>query len=52
MGDTVVSVEFRDKGGNETEVVITHEGFSDPARMDRHQQGWTELLTLLEHAVV
>lgn len=52
VGDTLVSVEFSDRGGNETEVVITHERFADTARLGRHQQGWTELLMLLEHAVV
>jgi len=51
VGDTLVSVEFKDAGGNRTEVVVTHERFADPARRGRHKQGWTELLTLLERAV-
>jgi hypothetical protein len=32
-------------------VVLTHEGFVDEARMGRHQQGWIELLNLLERVV-
>lgn len=51
IGDTLVSVEFNDVGGNRTEVVLTHERFADAARMGRHHQGWTELLTLLERYV-
>jgi uncharacterized protein YndB with AHSA1/START domain len=50
-GDTVVTVEFKDAGGDRTEVVLTHEGFVDEARMGRHQQGWIELLNLLERFV-
>jgi uncharacterized protein YndB with AHSA1/START domain len=51
VGDTVVTVEFKDAGGDRTEVVLTHEGFVDEARMGRHQQGWIELLNLLERVV-
>jgi uncharacterized protein YndB with AHSA1/START domain len=52
VGETLVTVEFRDLGGERTEVVLTHERFADPARMGRHEQGWTELMRLLErHAV-
>lgn len=49
VGDTLVSVEFRAAGGDRTEVVLTHERFANAARMGRHEQGWTELLRLLEH---
>lgn len=51
VGDTLVTVEFNEVGGNETEVVVTHERFADEPRMGRHQQGWNELLELLERAV-
>ena len=51
-GSTLVSVNFNDKGGNTTEVVITHKGFRDSTRMGRHEQGWSELLRLLDLAVV
>ncbi len=51
VGDTLVTVEFKDAGGNRTEVVLTHERFADAARMGRHEQGWTELLRLLERSV-
>jgi len=51
IGDTLVSVEFKDAGSNRTEVVLTHERFADAARMGRHEQGWTELLRLLERFV-
>jgi uncharacterized protein YndB with AHSA1/START domain len=51
VGETLVTVDFREKGANATEVVVTHEAFADRAHMPRHEQGWTELLRLLEHAV-
>ena len=51
VGDTVVTVEFKDVGAHRTEVVITHERFADVTRMDRHKEGWTELLNLLERSV-
>jgi uncharacterized protein YndB with AHSA1/START domain len=51
VGNSLVSVEFKDAGSNGTEVVITHERFADPVHIGRHMQGWTELLTLLERAV-
>ena len=48
VGETLVSVEFKVLGEKQTEVVLTHEGFADSARIRRHEQGWTELLRLLE----
>jgi uncharacterized protein YndB with AHSA1/START domain len=48
VGDTLVTVTFRRVDIEHTEVVLTHERFTDRARMGRHMQGWTELLTLLE----
>jgi uncharacterized protein YndB with AHSA1/START domain len=51
VGDTEVTVTFRRVDAEHTEVVLTHERFTDPARMGRHQQGWSELLNLLEQHV-
>jgi uncharacterized protein YndB with AHSA1/START domain len=48
VGDTLVTVEFARAGAERTEVVVTHERFADRARAGRHEQGWTELLRLLE----
>ena len=48
VGETLVSVEFNALDDKRTEVVLTHEGFADSARTGRHDQGWTELLRLLE----
>ena len=52
VGETLVSVEFKALGEKRTEIVLTHEGFADSARMGRHEQGWTELLRLLEGLIV
>ena len=51
VGDTFVTVEFKDAGSNRTEVVLTHDRFAEASRMGPHEQGWTELLRLLEHCV-
>ena len=51
VGETLVTVEFRDLGKNRTEVVLTHQRFADPERVGRHEQGWTELLRLLERSM-
>ncbi len=51
VGETLVTVEFRDAGGGQTEVVLTHESFVDEARAGSHEQGWTQLLRLLERGV-
>ena len=52
VGETLVSVEFKALGEKRTEIVLTHEGFADSTRMGRHEQGWTELLRLLEGFIV
>ena len=39
MGETVVTVEFNEKG-NATEVVLLHEGFPAAEAKDGHEQGW------------
>jgi uncharacterized protein YndB with AHSA1/START domain len=51
VSGTLVTVDFREIGTNVTEVVVTHEYFTCPAPMGRHEQGWVELLRLLESAV-
>ena len=51
VGDTLVTVEFKDAGPGATEVVLVHERFADPSRMGRHEQGWTELLRLLDSTI-
>ena len=49
--ETVVTVEFHDLGGK-TEIVLTHEFFTDVNMRDQHSQGWTgcleQLATLLK----
>ncbi|MBI1804945.1 MAG: SRPBCC domain-containing protein [Ignavibacteriae bacterium] len=44
--ETLVTVEFRDLG-NETEVMLKHENFSDDATRDKHSEGWTGCMTRL-----
>lgn len=48
VGDTLVRVQFKDAGKGVTEVVLTHEGFAEAARMSSHEQGWAVLLGLLD----
>ena len=48
IGETVVTVEFRDLGDGTTEVVLTHEGFPGPEARDNHDAGWTSCLNRLE----
>jgi uncharacterized protein YndB with AHSA1/START domain len=50
LGDTLVTVEFRKIDDELTEVVLTHEGFADAARMAGHDKGWAQLLRLLDRA--
>ena len=51
VGETLVTVEFNDVGDNTTEVVLTHERFVDAARASSHEQGWIQLLRLLDRAM-
>ena len=51
VGDTLVTVDFTDACDKRTEVVVTHERYADRARMGRHEQGWVELLRLLERSI-
>ncbi len=41
--ETRVSVDFLDKG-DETAILLTHEGFPDKNMRDEHQEGWGECL--------
>ena len=49
-GDTLVTVEFHDRGGR-TEVVLTHERFPNVAVRDRHESGWAGCLAKLATVV-
>lgn len=40
MKPTVVTVELTDLGDGRTEIVLTHEGFENPAAAGAHEQGW------------
>lgn len=48
VGETVVTIEFKDAGAGQTEVVLTHNRFADPNRAAQHEQGWNQLLKVLE----
>ena len=43
VGETLVTVEFKARG-DETEVVVVHEGFPAAEARDAHEQGWTSCL--------
>ena len=43
MGDSVVTVEFHDRG-KETEVILRHEGLTDTDSRARHEHGWNGCL--------
>ena len=45
-GDTVVTIDFIDRGG-ETEVVVTHERFATATARDMHANGWKGCLDRL-----
>jgi uncharacterized protein YndB with AHSA1/START domain len=48
VGETIVTIEFKDVGEGATEVVLTHEGFADAQKIAGHEKGWTQLLKLLD----
>ncbi|MFQ5519929.1 MAG: SRPBCC domain-containing protein [Candidatus Methylomirabilia bacterium] len=50
LGDTVVTVEFHDRGGS-TEVVLTHEFFPNENVRDDHVKGWSSGLDRLANAM-
>lgn len=47
VGETVVTVEFKDLGGS-TEVVLSHELFPSAEAKASHEEGWTSCLNRLE----
>jgi len=51
MGETLVTVELKPVERSATEVVITHERFTDAKRADSHERGWSQLLRLLNHMI-
>lgn len=46
-GETLITVELKDKGGS-TEVVFIHELFPDAKAAEDHTKGWTSALNRLE----
>lgn len=42
--ETLVTVEFLERGPARTEVVLTHERFANTEARDRHEKGWTGCL--------
>ena len=51
MGETLVTVDFKPVGRGSTDVVITHERFPDPKRAESHENGWGQLLRLLNSSI-
>ncbi|MFQ5797101.1 MAG: SRPBCC domain-containing protein [Bacteroidota bacterium] len=50
IGETLVTVEFRDLGGS-TEIILTHDLFPDEKSRDDHNKGWTGCLGRLAKLV-
>ena len=50
VGDTLVTIEFREAADHQTEVIVTHR-FEDASRIGMHEQGWTQLLRVLERSL-
>ena len=50
VGETLVTVEFRDRG-NSTELILTHERFPTAETRDEHRKGWTGCLDRLPQAL-
>jgi uncharacterized protein YndB with AHSA1/START domain len=46
--ETVVTVEFFARGGNKTEVVLTHSAFATEAQREDHNRGWNGCFDALE----
>jgi uncharacterized protein YndB with AHSA1/START domain len=49
-GDSLITVEFHDRGGR-TEVVLTQAGFPSEASRKDHQSGWEECLASIAKLV-
>src|SRR5262249_23122914 len=41
---SVVTVVFRDDGGERTIVPLTHTGLTDPAEVPKHEHGWAAVI--------
>ena len=50
MGETLVTLEFRDRGGS-TDLLLTHELFPTQEMRDEHARGWTGCLDRLAQAL-
>ncbi|MFQ5899553.1 MAG: SRPBCC domain-containing protein [Candidatus Methylomirabilia bacterium] len=50
LGDTLVTVEFRDRGDS-TEVILTHEFFPNEKVREDHVKGWSSSLDRLSKAM-
>lgn len=50
MGETLVTLEFRDRGGS-TDLVLTHELFPTQELRDEHTKGWDGCLSRLAKLV-
>ena len=46
--ETVVTVEFFARGGNQTEIVLTHSAFANEAQREDHNRGWNGCFDALE----
>lgn len=50
LGETLVTVEFQDRGGS-TEVILTHALFPDEKARQDHEKGWSSCLDRLTEAL-
>jgi uncharacterized protein YndB with AHSA1/START domain len=48
---TVVTVDFNELSAGETEIVLTHERFSDPTARESHNRGWVAIIDRMADAV-
>ena len=46
--ETLLTLEFNDCGGGETELVLTHEQFASEESRERHNEGWTAIAGQLD----
>lgn len=49
--ETLVTVEFKERGARETEMILVHERFVSEEERDQHAQGWAGCLERLENVV-
>ena len=48
---SIVTIEFLDRG-EQTEIVLTHEGLPDEKGAISHEEGWTEIMGWLERELL